>query len=320
MIEVIEGSRHREDAALLALLGALRRRGYRFVTPTPATHARVVARSSRKVARSLSDVLGWSLPFSPEVIDAELLDLLQSAGAVEPAADGLLHSRYRVSSLGGELFLHSAYPTEDRDAVFFGPDSYRFARLIEDELARRPVSQDAEIVDIGTGSGVGAIVAAKSVGAAAIGSDVNPAALRLAAINARAAHVPFRAVLAEDLDWAESPIDLALANPPYIIDDNARQYRDGGGMHGGEVSLQMARAAVRKLAPGGRLILYTGSAIVNGEDALGGALADLAKRTACTLVYEELDPDVFGEELERPAYREVDRIALVAAILTRSAT
>ena len=31
----------------------------------------------------------------------------------------------------------------------------------------------------------------------------------------------------------------------------------------------------------------------------------------------EIDPDVFGEELESPAYRDVERIALVAALIDR---
>lgn len=29
--------------------------------------------------------------------------------------------------------------------------------------------------------------------------------------------------------------------------------------------------------------------------------------------YEEIDPDVFGEELEQPAYQHIERIALVLA-------
>ncbi|MGE0403972.1 MAG: SAM-dependent methyltransferase, partial [Kofleriaceae bacterium] len=33
------------------------------------------------------------------------------------------------------------------------------------------------------------------------------------------------------------------------------------------------------------------------------------------LVYEEIDPDVFGEELDTPAYRDVDRIAAVGATI-----
>lgn len=303
---------------MLALLEALRGCGYSFVTPTPASHARVIARPARAAARSLTDILGWSLPFEPAAIAPELLSLLESAGAIERQADGLLRSRLRVSSLEGELFLHSAYPTDARDAVFFGPDSYRFARLIKAELSRSPLRAGATIVDIGTGSGVGAIVAAKLADSTVAGSDVNPAALRLAAINAQAAGVAFQPVLAPNLDWMEGQIDLALANPPYIIDEDARRYRDGGGLHGGEVSLRMARDAIGKLGPAGRLILYTGSAIVDGRDALGMAFADLSRRAACTLSYEELDPDVFGEELDRPAYREVDRIALVAAIFTRA--
>lgn len=310
-----------EDGALLQLLDALRERDYRFVTPTPASHARVVARPGRDAARSLADVLGWSLSFAPELLEPELLALLDLAGMLEPAGAGLLRSRVRVSSLMNELYLHSAYPTDGRDAVFFGPDSYRFAALIEAELASQAARPHAHIVDIGTGAGVGGVVAAKLSGAgagAATGTDINPQALRLAAINARAAAVALQTVLGDDLASVGRPIDLALANPPYIIDDTKRRYRDGGGMRGGEVALAMARAAIERLAPGGRLILYTGSAIVAGEDALRSALSEAAQGCGCTLRYRELDPDVFGEELERPAYRDVDRIALVAAILTKA--
>ena len=46
-------------------------------------------------------------------------------------------------------------------------------------------------------------------------------------------------------------------------------------------------------------------------------LADLAEASGCDLRYREIDPDVFGEELETPAYADVDRIALVAAVMDR---
>ena len=294
---------------LVRLIEKLRARGYRFVTVTPASHARVLARPDRREARDLADVLGWSLPFAPGTIDAELLDLLEAADAVEPAGSGLLRAKLRASTRKGEIFLHSAYPTDQPDSVFFGPDSYRFADLIEAELG------DAErIVDIGTGAGVGAIVAGKLCPGARIAmTDVNPAALRLARANAEAAGVEVEAVESADLAGVDGPIDVALANPPYIIDDSDRAYRDGGGMLGAQVSLDMAKMATARLAPGGRLILYTGSAIVDGHDALREALAALG----CALRYRELDPDVFGEELEKLAYARVDRIALVAAILTR---
>jgi methylase of polypeptide subunit release factors len=121
----------------------------------------------------------------------------------------------------------------------------------------------------------------------------------------------------EGLAGFEGPIDLALANPPYIVDRKAREYRDGGALHGGEVALEMAQAALPCLASGGRLILYTGSAIVSGHDELGGRLAKLAGERGADLRYWELDPDVFGEELAEEAYRDVDRIAVVAAVFTR---
>lgn len=306
------------DAALRALLGALQQRNYHFVTPTPATHARVLARPERGEARDLADVFGWSIAFAPDLLDAGLLDVLRAADALAPADGGRCRSRYRVSALKGRLYLHSAYPTDSQDAVFFGPDSYRFADLIEAELRAHPLPVGRHIVDIGTGAGVGAIVAGSLVAARRIvATDINSRALRLARINADAAGVALEPVESPDLRSVDDPIDLALANPPYIVDAGDRAYRDGGGMLGGQVSLDMAEMATARLAPGGRLILYTGSAIVRGEDRLGAALRDLATRQGLALDYRELDPDVFGEELDEPAYREVDRIAVVAAVFRK---
>lgn len=305
------------QTALLQLLQLLKARDYRFITPTPASHARVLMRPTMARGRSLRDMLGWSLPFPPG-IDHGVEDLLRQAGMLEPAADGLLRSKLRVSSLSEQLFLHSAYPTEAEDAVFFGPDSYRFANLIQAELARQPLRTSAHIVDIGAGAGVGGIVAAlASDGARITLTDLNPKALRLARINAQAAKVPVETVEAEDLEHVADPIDLAVINPPYIVDDASRAYRDGGGMHGGEVPLKMTEMAADRLAPGGRLILYTGAAIVGGHNALCEAIGVRAERQGLRFTCREIDPDVFGEELETAGYADVERIALVAVTLER---
>lgn len=305
-----------QDAALLALLAGLETRGYAFVTPTPATHARVIARPGREQAATMADVFGWSLPFAPGVLDEDLESLARAAGILKPAGEGLERSSLRVSSLHGGLFLHSAYPTSERDAVFLGPDSYRFADLIAAELAGCPPT--ARIVDIGTGAGVGGIVAARSCPQAIVTlTDINPAALRLARINAAHNRVEATCVQSDKLSGIAPGLDVVLANPPYIIDPDGREYRDGGDLHGGQISLDMAVAAAERLAPGGRLILYTGSAIIDGEDRLRDALASALALRGCSLRYREIDPDVFGEELDGPAYADVDRIALVAAIATR---
>ena len=307
------------DAALRDLLSLLRTQDYRFVTPTPATHARVVARPERREAASIADVLGWSLPYRPGTCDAAVEALLDRAGVVRHEG-ALRRATIRVSRLHDDLFLHSAYPTDDEHAVFFGPDSYRFADLIRAELRDYAAGADAQMVDIGTGSGVGGIVAAHACpGLRVHMTDVNPAALHFARLNATAAGIAVEVHESATLDPIVGAIDVATANPPYIVDVGGRLYRDGGAMHGGQVSLDMAVMAMRRLAPAGRLILYTGSAIVRGDDALRAALAAASDAHGCTMRYREIDPDVFGEELDGPAYRDVDRIALVAAVVTRGA-
>lgn len=306
-------------AQLGALAAFLRAQGYHFVTPTPATHARILARRRRERAQDLRDAFGWSLPFGPALLAPALREALAAAGLLHRRSETFA-SRVRASSLGDDLLFHSAYPTDDPDAVFFGPDSYRFAAMIGAELARCPAGSGARLLDIGTGTGVGAIAAARACAGLAITvTDVNPAALALAAVNLRLAGVAARASLGADLSRIGGSFDVILANPPYIIDDAGRAYRDGGDRHGAGVSLAMAHEAVPRLRDGGRFLLYTGSAIVAGRDALRDALAALADEARCVLRYRELDPDVFGEELDKPAYRAVERIALVAAVIERPA-
>jgi len=309
------GNGESAEMALLDLLGLLKDLDYRFVTPTPATHARVLARPDRRQASDLRDIFGWSLPFAPELLAQPVLECLRAAHAVREEGP-LLRSQVRVSKLHDDLYLHSAYPTEQEDSVFFGPDSYRFADLIAAELAARPLKPEARIADIGGGAGVGALVAARSCPEAqVVMTDINPKALRLARINAAAAGLEIETVEGSGLNGVKPPLDLVTLNPPYIIDEAGRTYRDGGGMHGGELSLDLTIEAMDRLADAGRVLLYTGSAIVKGEDALRHALSKEAERRGLRLEYRELDPDVFGEELTKPQYRDVERIALVAATI-----
>lgn len=304
------------EPALIELLGLLDRSGYDFVTPTPATHARVVARASKAQARDLRDIFGWSLPFAAEQLPPAMLACLERANMVAPA-HGLLRSRVRVSRILGHLFVHSAYPTEAADAVFFGPDSYRFVDFVRAEIGR--VAGARRLVDIGAGAGVGGVMAAALVPGARITLlDVNPAALRLAAVNARFSGVDVELVEGDRIDDVAGLIDLAIANPPYIMDEGDRTYRDGGDLYGARLSLDWTLAAARRLEPGGRMLLYTGVAIVDGRDALREELERALPGLGCTLRYRELDPDIFGEELEKPAYADVERIAAVGAVVERS--
>jgi methylase of polypeptide subunit release factors len=216
----------------------------------------------------------------------------------------------------GRLFLHSAFPTDGPDAVFLGPDSYRFADLIARELQRG--EPPGAVLEIGAGAGVGGLVAARHApGASILMTDVNLQALRFAAANAAHAQVPARLGEASGLEGAPAGLDLIVANPPYIAGAAGSVYQDGGDMHGARLSIDWARASLPHLAPGGRLILYTGSAILNGgEDRLRSALA-AAVSAGFELSYRELDPDVSREDLARPEYADVERIAAVGAVIRR---
>jgi hypothetical protein len=107
-----------------------------------------------------------------------------------------------------------------------------------------------------------------------------------------------------------------IANPPYMIDPARRSYRDGGDLHGGAVALDWAKQA---LASGSTMLLYTGAAIVRGASPLIEALHEACSSAGASLDVEEIDPDVFGDELEQPAYAEVERIAVIGAVIGKSA-
>ena len=310
MLEVQQEEELREGEieALTALLRAVQATGYRFVTPTPETHARVNRRAGCAWATDLRGVFGWSRPFRAGVLPREIMAAAEAAGVLE-AVEGGYRSLVRISSLDGLSFLHSAYPTVAADSVFFGPDTYRFANAIEAGMAGRLVRR---AVDIGCGAGPGAVLVARGhPGAEVFAVDINARALRFTRANAEVAGVGVRAVESDLLSGVAGVFDLVVANPPYMADPGCRAYRDGGGALGAGLSLAIVDAAVERLAPGGMLLLYTGAAVVNGDDPFRNAAALRLAGSGLDWRYRELDPDVFGEELEGGAYAEADRIAAV---------
>ncbi len=302
------------ESGLQRLHGRLRDAGYAFTTPTPATHARVNARPGNEWARDLRGVFGWSRPFRPGVVPPPIAEAMEEAGALLPVSDGF-RSSLRFSSLDGLLFAHSAYPTEAADSVFFGPDTYRFGRAIVQHRAERV----RRAVDIGCGAGPGAILIARRwPEAEVLGVDINDGALLLTRLNAASAGVTVEARRSDLLSGVDGVFDLIVANPPYLLDPAERTYRHGGGPLGAGLSLNILGTAIERLAPGGTLLLYTGSAIVDGVDGfLGGSRSCLAG-SGLSWTYAELDPDVFGEELEQGPYREADRIAAVLLTVTKA--
>ena len=61
-------------------------------------------------------------------------------------------------------------------------------------------------------------------------ADINRKALSYAAVNAAINDVGHVEIAHSDiLDGIEGPIDVVLANPPYLVDEGERLYRHGGG-------------------------------------------------------------------------------------------
>lgn len=317
---------HSEFVNLVVELGGyLQSTNYQFTTVTPLTHSRVLSNRSSTPARNLRDAFGWNLPFDPTLLPSALKDPLRRAGMVGQLDDGRYQSRLRYSSLGGELYAHSSYPTTQADSVFFGPDTYRFAALVERELVTRPLAESGRILDMGCGAGPGGLVAARACSRPlkeVVLADINSKALEMSEANALLARMhEYCSFVQSDLfSQVEGMFDLIVSNPPYLVDGGNRAYRHGGGDYGEGLSQRILEQSIARLAPGGRLILYTGTAVVDGVDSFSAWAAGTASVADCSFTRREIDPDVFGEELEREVYHGVDRIAAIGLVVERPST
>ncbi len=307
------------DLALVQLGRRLQADDYRFVTVTPLSHERNNARPGNRRARNLRDVFGWSRPFEADLLPKAELEALASSGVIS-AEGGLWRSTVRWSSLQELLFVHSAFPTVGHDAVFFGPDTYRYAQAIEQHLSHC-VHPIRTAVDIGCGSGMGAILIGKARREAQVSAvDINPTALRFTAVNAALAEVSNVSAWHSDiLTGVSGDFDLIVANPPYMQDTLQRAYRHGGERMGSELSVRIAQAAVARLTLGGTLLLYTGAPCVDGVDLFLAHALPVVDRPEFSWSYREVDPDVFGEELDSETYANAERIAAVVLTVTRIA-
>ncbi|CAN7595852.1 class I SAM-dependent methyltransferase [Acidovorax sp. Leaf78] len=310
-----------DPAALVDVGRWLQSQRYQFITPTPATHALVLGRRTDATASDLRDIFGWNLPFAESLLPTEWMAKLQRSGLVQAWGAGLQRATVRFSTFGSLLFPHSSFPTTQNESVFFGPDTYRFAGLIRRQLSLRPLQGRSRVLDMGCGSGAGGLVAAihdRTVSPQLVLADISPLALRFAQASAELANVPHVGFSQGDLfNSVAGDFDLVVANPPYLNDGAQRLYRHGGGRWGEALSIRILREGYPRLAPGGRLVLYTGSSISQGGDhLLQAAEAELAAYP-CRWSYEEIDPDVFGDELQNPAYADIDRIAAVGLVVQK---
>jgi methylase of polypeptide subunit release factors len=307
-----------QQKSILGLGRALREQGYHFVVPTPLTCQRLLARPLSS-GNLFVDVFGWNRPFDMALLPLSYVSLLMGGeiGVQEP--DGLYRSRVRFSSLGGMLFAHSGFPTTESDAVFFGPDTYRFARAIRWLGDSQPSFSPRTIIDIGAGSGAGGLFSSELFPNARriILSDINRRALEFSAVNAALNNVDAAEARHSDiLEDIDIDADLIISNPPYLVDAGQRAYRHGGGTWGIDLAVRIATQALDRLTDEGCLMLYTGTPVVTGRDKFLDAIRPVLEKRTRRYRYDEIDPDVFSEELQNPPYDEADRIATVMLFVT----
>ena len=173
------------------------------------------------------------------------------------------------------------------------------------------------VIDIGSGTGAGGLCVADLLAKEAqidiILADINTKALRYSRVNAALNGVAsVRTALSDVFSRINEGGNLIISNPPYLVDRHARAYRHGGGALGIDLALRIAEEGIERLYPGGRLFIYTGTPVISGIDQFLASVRPRLEARRLRYGYEEMDPDVFGEELDSEAYACVDRIAAVA--------
>lgn len=309
------------------LLDTIALQGYKFTAVTPLTHERFLSRSAG-LAKNIRDIFGWNLPFEADLLSPLVLELMSRADLLTKTGD-FFRSKIRIASLNEDVFIHSSFPTDDEQSVFFGPDTYRFSRFIKHSIKIFQLQsslamhrQPLRVLDAGCGSGAGGITAIRALMSQQTYelnlNDLNLTALEYATVCARVADIEAAIIPGDFFSVTDREFDLIISNPPYIIDPAGRLYRDGGSSLGLDLSMRMVKHAVQLLAPGGHMLLYTGVAMTSNE--YNPLLAELIPNLAGDKFkwsYEEIDPDIFGEELEKHEYRDAHRIAAIGLTIMR---
>jgi release factor glutamine methyltransferase len=141
----------------------------------------------------------------------------------------------------------------------FNPKVPRTGEFLASQLDARLVERDAEVLDMGTGSGVCAVFAARHA-RRVVAVDVNAEAVRCAGINALMNHLEHKIDVRHGDLFAPVPaerFDLVLFNPPFLLgtpqDDRDRAWRSN------DVAERFAAGLGDHLKPGGFALVLLSS-------------------------------------------------------------
>ncbi|HVY39740.1 MAG TPA: HemK2/MTQ2 family protein methyltransferase [Polyangia bacterium] len=190
----------------------------------------------------------------------------------------------------------------------FHPGLFFSSKLLAEVVAAEALD-GRRVLEMGTGTGFLALVAARRA-ARAVGTDINPEAVRALKINALLNRLEDR-VEARQGDLfapvAGERFDLILFNPPYFSPSARGQpadlweyaWRDVGG-----VRARFVAEAARYLTPGGRLLICDSDVAVDRMDqALAAAGFRVRPVRARTIVSGEVLTVFAADSVAEPAQR-----------------
>ena len=163
--------------------------------------------------------------------------------------------------------------------------------LLADNLK---VSVGGEVLELGTGSGLQAILAAKQ-GAKVVATDINPEAIECARKNAEENGVEIEFLVGDLFEPNEKKFDLIIFNPPYLQKDGPVKKPIDLSYNSSEVIPRFLEEYEKYLKPGGRAVIVNSS--ISGVEVPGKVLAKKK------LFFEEIEV----VELERTQRKESEQ-------------
>lgn len=220
---------------------------------------------------------------APQEVRDKFRDLVRRRAAGAPVAYLVGHREFY--SLDFEV---------SADVLIPRPETEHLVVALTDHARAKGRASDAlRVLDLGTGSGILAICAAKHLpGAHVVGIDISPGAVQVASRNATKHGVAERVRIVQgDLFQPlgdDDVFDYILSNPPYVtsaelagLAPDVRNFEPqlalDGGPQGLDVYARIVPQSVERLKPGGRLILEVGPTVAAGVEALIDSCPDLQR-------------------------------------------
>jgi Methyltransferase small domain len=253
------------------------------------------------------------LPTPAAAVDALLAAAdLEAVGLATREGDSV-RPRARLVPHGDYLIASDLHPDGGETPFDFVPGIQAPSVTLAKLAVRQPA---ARALDLGTGCGIQALLAAKH-SERVVATDVNPRALAFAAFNARlngVENVELR--LGGGFDpVAGEYFDLIVSNPPYVISpDSDYAYRDSG-LAGDELCRRLVADAPRHLADGGFAHLLVSWSAGPGDDS-AAPLRPWVEGNGCDawlLHYKTEDPLTHATGWLRPA-AETDSTGFAPAL------